>query len=84
MTGLRRQDKAFVKSSVRPWRINLPLKWIGIKVTSDKLLSMKKMVAILLILLALIMIYLSVNLGALPPGITGVGFILIALVFLRQ
>ncbi len=45
---------------------------------------MKKVVAILLILLALVMIYLSVNLGVLPPGITGIGFILIALVFLRS
>ncbi len=45
---------------------------------------MKKIIAILLIILAIVMIYLSVNLGALPPGITGVGFILIALVFLRE
>jgi hypothetical protein len=44
---------------------------------------MKKIAAILLILLAIVMIYLSINLGVLPPGITGIGFIIIALVFLR-
>ncbi len=45
---------------------------------------MKKPVAILLILLALVMFYLSYTLGAWPPGITGIGFAGIALVFLSE
>ena len=45
---------------------------------------MKKFVAILLIVLGLIMIYLSVKIGAYPPGITGIGFFAIAAVFLRK
>lgn len=44
---------------------------------------MKKGVAFLLILLAVVMFYLSWKAGALPPAITGIGFIAIALAFLR-
>jgi uncharacterized membrane protein YbaN (DUF454 family) len=44
----------------------------------------KKSAAIVLILLGLIMIGISINGGIYPPGITGVGFILIAIVFLRE
>ncbi len=44
---------------------------------------MKKYAAGILLILGLIMIYLGVTLGALPPSITGIGFIVIALVFLR-
>jgi len=45
---------------------------------------MKKLIAVLLIILAGIMVYLSYSIGVLPPGITGVGFVLIALVFLKD
>ena len=45
---------------------------------------MKKIVAILLILIAIAMIYLGVNAGILPPTLTGVGFILIAVVLLTE
>lgn len=45
---------------------------------------MKKLVAYLLIILGLVMIYLSINAKILPPGITGVGFIAIAVVFLKE
>jgi len=45
---------------------------------------MKKLVAYLLIVLGIVMIYLSAKAGILPPGITGVGFIAIALVFLGK
>ncbi|MEO9966337.1 MAG: hypothetical protein ABJF11_11145 [Reichenbachiella sp.] len=45
---------------------------------------MKKAVAYLLILLGVIMIYMSVKANILPPGITGVGFIAIAMVFLGK
>ena len=45
---------------------------------------MKKIAAYLLILLALIMFYLSYQIMGLPPAITGVGFLLIAWVFLKE
>ncbi len=45
---------------------------------------MKKIVAIILILLSLVMFYLAYQMGGLPPAITGVGFILIAFVFLKE
>ena len=45
---------------------------------------MKSIVAIILIILSVVMFYLSYKVGALPPGITGIGFILIALVFLKE
>ena len=44
---------------------------------------MKKIASYILIVLALIMFYLSNKVGALPPAITGVGFILIAAVWLK-
>ena len=45
---------------------------------------MKKAVAILLLILAMIMFYLSYTIGAWPPGITGIGFVAIALVFFSE
>jgi len=45
---------------------------------------MKKTVGIILIILGLIMIGLSIKAGIYPPGITGVGFIAIAAVFLKE
>ncbi len=45
---------------------------------------MKKYIGILLIILGILMIGLSIKGMALPPGITGVGFIAIAVVFLRK
>ena len=45
---------------------------------------MKKIAAYLLILLALIMFYLSYRIMGLPPAITGVGFLVIAWVFLKE
>lgn len=45
---------------------------------------MKKLVAILLIVLGIVMVGLSVKLGVYPPGITGIGFFAIALVFLKE
>ena len=45
---------------------------------------MKKLVSYLLIVLALVMFYLSYKMGGLPPAITGLGFILIAWVFLKE
>jgi succinate dehydrogenase hydrophobic anchor subunit len=46
--------------------------------------GMKKISAIVLIALALVMFYLAYQIGGLPPAITGVGFLLIAFVFLRD
>ncbi len=45
---------------------------------------MKKIASIILILLALVMFYLAYQIGGLPPAITGVGFVVIALVFLKE
>ena len=45
---------------------------------------MKKILSIILILLAAAMIYMSVCYKALPPGITGAGFIVIAIIFLTE
>ncbi|MDT8348005.1 MAG: hypothetical protein RQ756_09400 [Flavobacteriaceae bacterium] len=43
---------------------------------------MKKALVSVLIILGLIMIYLGLKAGMLPPSITGVGFIVIGLLFL--
>lgn len=45
---------------------------------------MKKAVAYLLIIIGVVMIYLSVKANILPPGLTGLGFIAIAMVFLGK
>ena len=45
---------------------------------------MKKILAIILIALALVMFYLAYQMGGLPPAITGAGFLLIAFVFLNE
>lgn len=45
---------------------------------------MKRIAAILLILLALVMFYLAYDIGGLPPAITGVGFLVIAVVWLKE
>lgn len=42
---------------------------------------MKNILLILLVVVALAMIYLSLRLDSLPPGLTGIGFIVIALLF---
>lgn len=45
---------------------------------------MKKSVGVLLIFLSLLMFYLAYRLQGLPPAVTGVGFLGIAAVFLRD
>lgn len=45
---------------------------------------MKKIAAIILIVLGLVMMFLGYQLTALPPALTGVGFVVIALVFLSR
>ena len=45
---------------------------------------MKKVAAFLLIILALVMFYLAYDIGGLPPAITGVGFLVIAIVWLKE
>ncbi|HHP7240096.1 MAG TPA: hypothetical protein ACFCUD_00390 [Cyclobacteriaceae bacterium] len=45
---------------------------------------MKKLASFVLIILALVMFYLSYNIGGLPPAVTGVGFIIIAIVWLKE
>lgn len=53
---------------------------------SSKLLIMnlKTLLLVLLIVIAIVMIYISYNAGILPPALTGVGFILIAILFFRR
>lgn len=43
---------------------------------------MKQFLLLLLAVVAIVMIYLGANLGAKPPIFTGVGFIIIAALFL--
>lgn len=50
-------------------------------ITASKKHDMRNILLILLVVLALVMIYLSFQLGALPPGLTGIGFIVIAVLF---
>lgn len=45
---------------------------------------MKRLVAMVLIILGIVMIGLSVKAGVYPPGITGIGFFAIAAVFLKE
>lgn len=45
---------------------------------------MKKTAAIVLIVLAIVMFYLAYEMSGLPPAITGLGFIVIAIVFLKE
>jgi small-conductance mechanosensitive channel len=45
---------------------------------------MKKVVAFILFILGVVMIFLGYNAQILPPAITGVGFIGIAVVFLQE
>lgn len=45
---------------------------------------MKQIAAVLLILFALIMFYLAYDIGGLPPAITEVGFLVIAVVWLKE
>ncbi|MFZ1805736.1 MAG: hypothetical protein WAU36_00850 [Cyclobacteriaceae bacterium] len=45
---------------------------------------MKKIAAVLLIVLALVMFYLSYTMDGLPPAITGIGFLIIAMVFIKE
>lgn len=47
-------------------------------------IQMKRYVAYLLIVLGIVMIYLSYQVEGLPPAITGVGFVAIGLVFLKE
>jgi len=43
---------------------------------------LKKFAGALMILLGIVMIYLGTNAGILPPTVTGLGFFVVALVFL--
>jgi hypothetical protein len=43
---------------------------------------MKQIFLLILVVLAIVMIYLGVNLGAKPPIFTGIGFIIITALFL--
>jgi len=46
--------------------------------------TMKKFAGILLLIIAVAMIYIGISNSILAPPLTGIGFILIALVFLRN
>ena len=48
------------------------------------LMKLKKVGGVALIALALIMFFLSYRIGGLPPAVTGVGFLLIGIIFLRE
>ncbi len=44
---------------------------------------MKKIAAIILLIIAALMIYIGITKSILPPPLTGIGFVAIALVFLK-
>ncbi|MGM5469111.1 hypothetical protein ACS386_02435 [Flavobacteriaceae bacterium LMO-SS05] len=45
---------------------------------------MKQILLILLVIVAIVMVYLGANMGAKPPIFTGIGFVIIALLFLGK
>jgi len=45
---------------------------------------MKRIAAIILIVIAVVMIFISFKASILPPGLTGIGFLAIATVFLKK
>jgi small-conductance mechanosensitive channel len=45
---------------------------------------MKNILLILLVLIAIVMIFLGIKGGILPPALTGIGFIVIAVLFHRN
>lgn len=47
-------------------------------------MNLKTLLLILLIVIAIIMIYLSYNAGILPPALTGIGFIIIVILFFQD
>ena len=44
-------------------------------------MGLRLLLLILLVVIAIIMIYLSYRAGILPPALTGIGFIIIAMLF---
>jgi hypothetical protein len=44
-------------------------------------MNVKNVLLTVLVVIALVMIYLSINMGILPPGLTGIGFFIIAFLF---
>lgn len=45
---------------------------------------MKKILLVLLILIAIVMIFLGIKADMIPPTLTGVGFIIIAILFFQK
>ena len=45
---------------------------------------MKNILLIVLIIIAVVMIYMSVTTKIYPPGLTGLGFIIIAILFYKK
>ncbi|NYJ27991.1 hypothetical protein [Allomuricauda sp. ARW1Y1] len=45
---------------------------------------MKKLLLVILLLIAIAMIFISINARILPPGLTGLGFILIAIMLYKK
>lgn len=45
---------------------------------------MKNMLLIVLVLISIVMIILSVKMSILPPGLTGIGFLIISYLFYKK
>ncbi|CAN5331874.1 hypothetical protein BH23BAC2_BH23BAC2_00410 [soil metagenome] len=45
---------------------------------------MKKIAGIILLILALVMLFIGVSKSLLPPALTGMGFIIIGLIYLTE
>jgi len=46
-------------------------------------MNFKTITAIVLFLIAIVMVYIGITKSVLPPALTGVGFVFIAIVFLK-
>lgn len=55
---------------------------LTVKNFKDKSMSLKNILAVILAVLGVYMIYLGQKAGIQPPTITGIGFIIIAAIFL--
>ncbi len=47
-------------------------------------MRVKKIAAILMAILAITMFYLAYKIGGIPPAITGIGFLVVAWVFIKD
>lgn len=47
-------------------------------------MNLRVLLLVFLIVIAIVMIYISYNAGILPPALTGIGFIIIAIILFQE